>query len=71
MKDIKAVFDIGNDVIKWVVIADDNWKAVVLVKHIEQSKWMRKWKILDTEAFTQTINTITEKFIKKLWWSIC
>jgi len=66
MKDIKAVFDIGNDVIKGVILADDNWKDVVLVKQIEKTKWMRKWKILDIETFTQTINTITENFIKKL-----
>jgi len=68
MRDIKAVFDIWNDVIKWVVFANDDWKDVILVKQVEQTKWMRKWKILDTEEFTKTINKITENFIKKLWW---
>ena len=67
MKDIKAVFDIGNDVIKGVVFANDNGKDVVLVKQIEQSRGIRKWKILDPEAFANTINNITENFIKKLW----
>jgi len=68
MKNIKAVFDIGNDTIKGVVFADDNGKDVVLVKQIEQTKWMRKGRILDTEEFANTINNMTENFIKKLWW---
>jgi hypothetical protein len=38
MKDIKAVFDIGNDMIKGVVFANDNEKDVVLVKQIESTK---------------------------------
>ena len=68
MKDIKAVFDIGNDTIKWVVFANDDWKDVILVKQVEPTKWMRKWKILDSEEFANTIYKITEWFIKKLWW---
>lgn len=68
MKDIKAVFDIGNETIKWIVFASDEWKDVVLVKQVEPTKWMRKWKILDSEEFANTIYKITEWFIKKLWW---
>lgn len=66
MKDIKAVFDIGNDVIKWVIFADDDGKEIILAKQMESTQWMRKGKILDTEAFINTINKITESFIKKL-----
>jgi len=66
MKDIKAVFDIGNDIIKGIVFANDNGKDVILVKQVEPTKGMRKGKILDSEAFTLTINTIAENFIKKL-----
>ncbi len=68
MRDIKAIFDIGNDSIKAVVFADDEGKNVILAKHIEATQWMRKGKILDSEAFTNTINKITENFVKKLWW---
>ena len=68
MQDIKAIFDIGNDSIKAVVFADDEWKNTILAKHIEPMRWMRKWKILDTEAFTKSINNIIENFVKKLWW---
>jgi len=68
MRDIKAIFDIWNDSIKAVVFADDEWKNVVLAKHIESTQWMRKWKFLDTDSFTKCINNITENFIKKLWW---
>jgi len=68
MKDIKAVFDIWNDMIKGIVFANDNEKDVVLVKQIETTKWMRKWKILDSEEFARTINNMVESFIKKLGW---
>lgn len=66
MKDIKAVFDIGNDVIKWVVFADDDGKEIILAKQMEPTQGMRKGKILDSESFVNTINKITESFIKKL-----
>ncbi len=67
MKDIKAVFDIGNDFIKATVFANDNEKEIVLAKQMEPNQWMRKGKILDSEAFVQTINGIIENFVKKLW----
>lgn len=67
MKDIKAVFDIGNDSIKAVVFAKDDDKDVVLSKHIQPTQGMRKGKILDANAFWQTINTILEKINQKLW----
>ena len=66
MKDIKAVFDIGNDTIKGVVFANDNEKDVVLVKQIESTKGMRKGKVLDSEEFANTINNMVESFVKKL-----
>jgi cell division protein FtsA len=68
MRDIKTVFDIGNDCIKWVVFANEDWKDIILVKQIEPTQWMRKWKILDFEWFTQTINKIIEWFVQKIWW---
>ena len=67
MRDIKAVFDIGNDTIKAVVFWKDNDKDVILAKQMEPAIWLKKWKILDAEAFTTTINKIIEHFIKKLW----
>lgn len=66
MQDIKAVFDIGNDFIKATVFANDNEKEIVLAKQMEPNQWMRKGKILDSEAFVQTINEIIENFVKKL-----
>ena len=67
MRDIKAVSDIGNDTIKAVVFWKDNEKDVILAKQMEPAQWLKKWKILDAEAFTTTINKIIEHFIKKLW----
>lgn len=66
MKDIKAVFDIGNDSIKTVVFAKDDEKDLILFKHIENTKGMRKGKFLDTEEFTETLGKIVEKIVQKL-----
>lgn len=66
MRDIKAVFDIGNDTIKAVVFGKDNEKDIILAKQMEPALGLKKWKILDAEAFTTTINKIIENFIKKL-----
>ena len=61
MRDIKAVFDIGNDTIKAVVFWKDNDKDVILAKQMEPALWLKKWKILDAEAFTTTINKIIDE----------
>ncbi|MEI8092441.1 MAG: cell division protein FtsA [bacterium] len=66
MRDIKAIFDIGNDVIKGIVFANDEGKDIILAKQIEPTQGMRKGKILDGEAFVNTINRMTESFVKKL-----
>ena len=66
MNDIRAIFDIGNDTIKAVVFGKDNEKDVILAKQIEPVMWMRKWKILQAEDFTNVLNKIVEYFIKKL-----
>ena len=66
MNDIRAIFDIGNDTIKAVVFWKDNEKDVILAKQVEPVMWMRKWKILQAEDFTNVLNKIVEYFIKKL-----
>lgn len=68
MREVKTVFDIWNDSIKGIIFGNDEWKDVVLVKQIEQTQGLRKWKILDSEAFAGSINKILEVFVKKLWW---
>ena len=66
MREIKAVFDIGNDVIKAAVFWKDGEKDIVLAKQMEPAMGVKKWKILDAEAFTGGINKIVENFVKKL-----
>ncbi|MDR0650199.1 MAG: hypothetical protein LBG59_02035 [Candidatus Peribacteria bacterium] len=66
MNDIRAIFDIGNETIKAVVFGRDNDKDIILSKQTEPVLGMRKGKIIDAEAFTNTLNRITENFIKKL-----
>lgn len=68
MREVKTVFDIWNDSIKGIIFGNDEWKDIVLVKQIEQTQGLRKWKILDSEAFAGSINKILEVFVKKLWW---
>ena len=66
MRDIKAVFDIGNDTIKGIVIGNDEGKEIILAKQIEVTQGLRKGKILDSESFANSLNKIIENFIKKL-----
>lgn len=66
MRNIKAVFDIWNDTIKGVVFGEDEGKSIILVKQMEQTQWLRKGKILDSENFINAINRVAEAFIKKL-----
>jgi len=66
MNDIRAIFDIGNESIKAVVFGRDNDKDIILAKQVEPVLGMRKGKMIDAEAFTNTLNKITEQFIKKL-----
>jgi len=68
MNDIRTIFDIWNDSIKAVVFGDDDWKTTLLAKHIEPTRWLRKWKILEAEEFSKSLNNIVENFIKRLWW---
>lgn len=49
-----------------MVFANDDGKEIILAKQMEPTQGMRKGKILDSEGFVNTINKITESFIKKL-----
>ena len=66
MQHIKAIFDIGNYAIKWVIFAQDQWKNVVLVKDMVKTKWLRKWKVIDPVELTESIAQIIATFNKKL-----
>jgi len=66
MNDIRAIFDIGNETLKAVVFGRDNEKDIILAKQTEPVAGMRKGKIIDAEAFTNTLNKIIENFIRKL-----
>lgn len=66
MNDIRAVFDIWNDTIKAIVFGKDEDEVRILAKQSEPAMWMRKWKIIDAEAFTNVLNKIIESFFKKL-----
>ncbi len=67
MQDLKAIFDIWNGYIKWALIWKDDDKLVVLAKEMIKTKWMRKWKILDSDDFLLSLSAVIESFHKKLW----
>ena len=50
MRDIKAVFDIGNDSIKAIVFGKDNDKDIILARQMEPALGLKKGKILDADA---------------------
>lgn len=68
MDSIRVMLDLGNGYINWVVVANDEWKKVILAKEMIKTKWMRKWKILDIDDFIYSINLVLDSFVKKLWW---
>lgn len=67
MDSIRVMLDLGNWYINWVVVANDEWKKVILAKEMIKTKWMRKWKILDIDDFIYSINQVLDSFVKKLW----
>ncbi len=68
MQDIRTILDLWNWYIKSVVFWEEEWKVIVYTRAIEKTKWLRKWKILDTNLLSQQIINVMENFIKKLWW---
>ena len=69
MQNIRATIDIGNAYIKWIVIGyDDEHKDTILVKECHKMQWCRKWKILDSQSFRDSIDKVIDGFQKKLWW---
>lgn len=66
MQDLKAIFDIWNGYIKWALIGRDEDRLVVLAKEMIKTKWMRKWKILDSDDFLMSLSAVIESFHKKL-----
>lgn len=68
MQDLNTIIDLWNWYIKAIVFWEEDGKTITVVKHIEKTKWLRKWKILDINLLSQQIIDIIELFIKKLWW---
>ncbi len=67
MNDIKAIIDIWNWYIKWLLLWEEGWEMTVLAKDIIKTRWMRKWKVLDNEEFAHCINELLESFARKIW----
>lgn len=67
MEDLRVIIDIWNWYIKWSVIGSEDWKSVIIAKDLFKTKWMRKWKILDVDEFSFSINNVIDWIIKKLW----
>lgn len=66
MQKIKTIFDLGNGYIKWVVFGVEDGKTTVLVKDLVKTKWIRKWKVLDPSALTESMWDAIKTFNNKL-----
>jgi len=67
MQSLKALFDVGNGYVKWVLISQEEWTNTVLVKEMIKTKGMRKGKILDSNEALDSIKQVLQKFFNKLW----
>ncbi len=66
MEKIDVILDIWNWYIKGIVVWIENDKKILLVKESVKSKWIRKWRVLDSDDLAQSIWKIIDSFEKKL-----
>ncbi|HMY80434.1 MAG TPA: cell division protein FtsA [Candidatus Absconditabacterales bacterium] len=66
MQKIKTVFDLGNGYIKGVVFGLEETKTTILVKDLVKTKGVRKGKVLDPTALTESMAEVIKNFNNKL-----
>lgn len=66
MQKIKTVFDLWNGYIKWVIFGVEENKTSILVKELVKTKWIRKWRVLDPDALSQSMSDAIKTFNNKL-----
>lgn len=64
---ITCSLDIGNGYIKWVLFLEEyEKKTTIIAKDMVKSKWLKRWKILDSNSLSESLLIILENLSKKV-----
>jgi len=64
---ITCSLDIGNGYIKWILFLEEyDKKTTIIAKDMIKSKWLKRWKILDSNSLSESLLIILENLSKKV-----
>lgn len=64
---ITCSLDIGNGYVKWVLFLEEyDKKTTIIAKDMVKSKWLKRWKILDSNSLSESLLIILENLSKKV-----
>ena len=67
MTNLTCSIDLGNWYIKWVLFLEDfDEKRSIIAKEFIKTKWLKKWKILDSTSLINSISTVLDNLSKKI-----
>ena len=67
MTNLTCSIDLGNWYIKWVLFMEDyDEKKSIIAKELIKTKWLKKWKILDSTSLINSISTVLDSLSKKI-----
>jgi len=67
MANLTCSIDLGNWYIKWVLFLEDfDEKRSIIAKEFIKTKWLKKWKILDSTSLINSISTVLDNLSKKI-----
>jgi len=67
MTNLTCSIDLGNWYIKWVLFLEDyDEKKSIIAKELIKTKWLKKWKILDSTSLINSISTVLDNLSKKI-----
>jgi len=67
MNNLVCSLDLGNGYIKWVLFLKDyNGKKVIVARELVKSKWIKKWRVLDTSSLINNISDVLEHLSVKV-----
>ena len=67
MSQLTCSLDLWNWYIKWVLFLEDyDWKKSLIAKEMVKSKWIKRWKILDSTSLINSISSVLDTLSKKV-----
>ena len=67
MTNLICSLDLWNWYIKWTLFLEDyDWKKSIVAKDLVKSKWIKKWKILDSSNLISSIVSVLEHLSSKV-----